>query len=574
MAARRRLTTKQFKKGIDELKEEVRLLLAEHTQPFPKDAKAQKKRIERASKSLEFFGLTYFPHYLEKPNSELHRYLCERSQKLIDHAEETGEGDKESDAAPRGNAKSTWETLILPLWCTTFKKRRFILITSDTKDQADDFVSFIQFELEMNERLAQDYPDICIPGRTWRRGTLITINGVKIRSAGAGQRMRGMRHGAMRPDLVIGDDLENEEGVESPEQRKKLENWFFKTLMKIGKKYTVFIVVGTILHYDSLLNRLLKRPGWKGRKFQSVLKWSESPLWEEWEKIFIDITVGKEKAERLADEFFERNREEMLAGTKVLWPEEEDYYYLMKMRISDGPAYFDSEKQNEPISPDECPFKPEDFHFWEEGDTHLADAPRYGALDPSMGKKSRKNDPYALMIGDYAQDILWLDIADIDRKDPDSVLEDIFTYHKKKSLSAFAGEIIQFQEYYIRRIERICHERGETLNVVTLKPNVDKGLRIMKLQPWIRNGWIRFRKHHRTLLDQLKYWPKADHDDGPDALEMLVSLIELNPVFRFEYRSVRPRPMKGGEKPGKKFSMRPPDRTAKRAGSADKFKEF
>ena len=29
--------------------------------------------------------------------------------------------------------------------------------------------------------------------------------------------------------------------------------------------------------------------------------------------------------------------------------------------------------------------------------------------------------------------------------------------------------------------------------------------------------------HHsqQTLIDQLRHWPKADHDDGPDALEML-----------------------------------------------------
>ena len=49
----------------------------------------------------------------------------------------------------------------------------------------------------------------------------------------------------------------------------------------------------------------------------------------------------------------------MLDGTDVLWPEVEDYYYLMKMRVSDGPAFFDSEKQNEPVNPEDCLFKEE-----------------------------------------------------------------------------------------------------------------------------------------------------------------------------------------------------------------------
>ena len=56
----------------------------------------------------------------------------------------------------------------------------------------------------------------------------------------------------------------------------------------------------------------------------------------------------------------------MLAGTEVLWPEVENYYYLMKMRVSDGPAFFDSEKQNEPIHPEDCLFREEWFAYWDD----------------------------------------------------------------------------------------------------------------------------------------------------------------------------------------------------------------
>jgi hypothetical protein len=49
----------------------------------------------------------------------------------------------------------------------------------------------------------------------------------------------------LKARLSNGDDLENDEAVESPDQRKKLEKWFFKALMKIGQKDTVFIILGT-----------------------------------------------------------------------------------------------------------------------------------------------------------------------------------------------------------------------------------------------------------------------------------------------------------------------------------------
>jgi ethanolamine ammonia-lyase small subunit len=32
------------------------------------------------------------------------------------------------------------------------------------------------------------------------------------------------------------------------------------------------------------------------------------------------------------------------------------------------------------------------------------------------------------------------------------------------------------------------------------------------------------------LLDQLKYFPRGDHDDGPDALEMVLREAEINQV--------------------------------------------
>lgn len=518
------LKTKQriFNKEI----ESIRALIQASAKPFPENRKAQKERVETCAKDLEHFGRTYFPHYIASPSSALHKYICAQFPELIFKSNETGEGSKEADAAPRGNAKSTWATLVLILWSAAYRYRAFPLILSETTSQAIDFISFIKAELETNERLAQDFPHLCGEGPVWRADTIITRNGVKIRGVGAGQKLRGMRHGSKRPDLVVGDDLENDESVESADQRKKLEKWFFKALMKIGQPNTVYIVIGTILHYDSLLSNLLKKPGWKGRKFKAVLKYSQSRLWEKWESIFTDISIGKEEAEAKADEFFEANREEMLEGTEVLWPEVESYYYLMKMRISDGPAYFDSEKQNEPINPEDCLFREEWIQYYDEEEVDLKGIPHAGVVDPSMGKKSKKHDPSAILGGRLKNGIIYLDIADIEKRHPDGIITDILAYHKKDPFDKFGVETVQFQEFFKDTLDKEAHKAGLTLNTVEIKNNTDKYLRIQTLQPWIKNGWIRFRKSMRKLVEQLTRYPMADHDDGPDALEMLKSLIE------------------------------------------------
>ncbi len=526
----KKLTDKKFDLEIEAIRQLIQTAAKPFADPSTGSGRAaQKQRIDRGSWDMEYFGRTYFPHYIQAPSSAFHHYICDRYPAMIRRSIETGEGDKQADAAPRGNAKSTWADLILVLWCAAYKYRSFPLIVSDTASQAEDFIQFIKAELELNERLAQDFPKLVGQGPIWRADTLITKNGIKIKGVGAGQKLRGMRHGSRRPDLVICDDLENDEAVESPDQRKKLERWFFKALMKIGQKDTVFIIIGTILHYDSLLSNLLKKPGWKGRKFKAVIRISKSSLWEQWENLFIDISIGKEEAEEVADAFFEANKKAMLEGVEVLWPEVEDYYYLMKMRISDGPAYFESEKQNEPINPEDAVFLEEWFVDWEDGDVDLKGIPRAGACDPSLGKRNKRSDPSAIMGGRMKEKILYLDLADIEQRRPDKIMTDILAHHSRDKFDRFRMETIQFQEFFARQFEQLAHEKNLTINIDDYAPNADKDLRIIRLQPWIKNGWIRFRKEHRELKRHLIYYRpknKGGPDDGPDCLEMLLGLCE------------------------------------------------
>lgn len=522
---------KSKQRVFDKEVEAIRQMIQASAKPFPDDKAAQKARKAQASLSLDFFCRTYFPHYFAKPSSRLHQYFSKRYLDMIQKAIQTGEGDKEANAAPRGNAKSTWGTFGLPLWVAAFRKRKFALIVSETRSQAESFLSFIKLELETNERLQQDFPELVGEGPKWTADQIITRNGIKIQAAGAGQKLRGLRHGNCRPDLVVVDDLENDESVESPEQRRKLENWFFKALMKIGQPDTVFIVVGTILHYDSLLSRLLVKPGWKGQKFKAVMKWSPAvKRWEEWERIYADITVGKDIAEAAADNYFITHQEEMLRGTEVLWPEMEPYYYLMKMRVSDGPAYFESEKQNEPINPEDAVFLEEWIQYYDEDEVDLSGLKHAGSCDPSLGKKSKHADPSAIMGGRMKNHIIYLDVADIEKRHPDQIMTDILVYHERDRFDEFAMEEIQFQEFFSQSFQKEAHAKGLTMNVKAVKPNTDKDLRIVTLQPWIKNGWIKFRRAGMgELIRHLIYYRpkgKGGHDDGPDALEMLKSLLE------------------------------------------------
>jgi hypothetical protein len=90
----------------------------------------------------------------------------------------------------------------------------------------------------------------------------------------------------------------------------------------------------------------------------------------------------------------------MDAGAVLLWPEAEDLYTLMCMRVESGRTAFEREKQGSPINPESCEF-PESYfrpHIWFDAwPTELQ--LKTIALDPSKGSDARRGDYSALVLG-------------------------------------------------------------------------------------------------------------------------------------------------------------------------------
>ena len=150
----------------------------------------------------------------------------------------------------------------------------------------------------------------------------------------------------------------------------------------------------------------------------------------------------------------------------------------------------------------------------------------YCSIDPSMGSSSNKADPSAILIGALQPNGM-IDIiqADIQKRHPDSIMEAIFDYHRQYQFERIVIEEVQFQQLFKDLVIKEGAKRKLYPPVEGVRPINDKTLRISKLQPHIKNGLIRFRRNQSIFLEQLKYFPKASHDDGPDALEMLFNLI-------------------------------------------------
>lgn len=513
MASAAKTSRRTFLDDIARYSAEFRQVIEAEVDGFDPDPQAQAERRQRAWNSFEYFARTYFPHYVKKANSRLHDYLYQRLPEIADSLR----AETDAIAAPRGEAKSTITSQIFVLWCVITERKWYAMIGMDAFDQAAIMLEAIKAELEGNPRLAMDFPESCGGGgRVWQAGVIVTRNDRKIEAVGSGKRIRGRRHGPHRPDLFVGDDLENDENVRTPEQRDKLQGWITKAVLKLGgagEKFDV-IIIGTILHYDSVLARLLKNPLWRSAKFKAIIQWpGNMMLWDEWETLILS------QGEALADAFYQSHQPEMDAGAEVSWPAGRPLVELMKIRARDGHASFDSELQNDPLSDDDAPFV-KAIRFWV---NRLAEWLFFGACDPSMGKAGASRDPSALLVGGYNRETGILDVVEalIKKRLPDRIIEDIIALQIQYRCLLWGVESVQFQEFLRTELVKRSAIRGVPVPARAVQQHADKTLRIETLQPHCANGLIRLHPSQATLIEQLRHFPKADHDDGPDALEML-----------------------------------------------------
>lgn len=498
---------------------------------------------------MEFFGRAYFPHYFSRPSPEFHRELDAIWQQGVLKgrypltATDTKTisrlpGVRRAVAAPRGHAKSTNLTFKGTMHSTLYGYKHYPIIISDSSEQAEGFLDNIRVEFEENTAILEDFGPLA--GSVWRSNVLVTKTNIKIEAIGSGKKIRGRKHRNWRPDLIILDDVENDENVRTPEQRKKLKDWFDKAVSKCGDDYTDIVYIGTLLHYDSLLAKTLANPAYRSIKYKAVIRFSQADdLWQQWETIFTDLSNDDREADALA--FFQAHKAAMLEGTQVLWEEKLSYYDLMVMRVSEGEASFNSEEQNEPINPDDCLFMEEWFDYYNEAEVNFGDPTFdfFGFIDPSLGKTKRSDFSAIVTLAKHkGSGYMYVVDADIERRHPDRIIADVLA--KERWLRASFGhgyrklgaETNQFQWFLKEELAKASAKAGLYLPIEEVQQTSDKVMRVQTLQPDVKNKYIKFNRRHKRLLEQLTQFPMGAHDDGPDALEGARSIAKKVKRFR------------------------------------------
>ena len=487
--------------------------------------KAAARAVEAARRKHDTAGLTnfewarrYVPGSVPDDPSILHRELDP-----VLAARRGKRGQRTCIIAPRGSAKSTYVTFIDNLRDICEGRESFIVLVSDTATQAKMFAANIRRELESNPRIREDYPQAYGAGALWNKAEFKTRNGVMVMAAGGDTGLRGALVDYNRPSKIVVDDPEGDKGARSAAVRSAVWDTFTKSTLKLGDTNTNVDVIGTVMHRECLVGRVRDTlPGWKKVEYNSIVNWPDRmDLWHEWESIFLDL--WNPESEQQAEDFIKANYDEMHAGAVVLWPEHESLAHLMKIRAMEGHTSFESEKQNNPVNPEDCEWP----------SSYFDNAPRFEKwpesyrvrvmyLDPSKGKDAKRGDYSAFTLLQVGDDGTLYVECDMKRRPVERIVLDGVSLMRDFKPQFFGCEANQFQELLADTFYRQVKDAGIAASIVKDENLLNKVVRIRTIGGDLEHQRIAFRRTPMTemLISQLRDFPDPSvHDDGPDSLE-------------------------------------------------------
>lgn len=515
--------------AADPRDEGVRLALVDHIQEHHPHLRAELERWEAGTLRPGAWNRRFLPEYFAKlaPADFHHRFDDDL------HRLHTRRGSRLSYIAPRGGAKSTWNTLAYPLRCALEGWEPYTLILSDSTEQAAELLGHIKTELETNEQLAAVYRDSAGVGPEWSGGRIRLRNGALIQALGTGKKARGRRNRSARPSLIIFDDIQSNKDITSPTYRARAWQWATREVIPAGDERTNYISVGSALHAEACSVRFAILPGWIARTFPAVHGWpTRVDLWDRYVQLACDGS-GDDKAERAAA-FLAANSDEMHRGARSYWPERWTLAQLMLQRAAMGANGFLGEYQGVPATLEgaEWPgeYFPDTDAFWFDewpGGALL----KVLALDPSKGTDGKGTDYQSqVWIGVYVVDqrYVFLVDADLDRLGVVAMCERTAALVQRfnaaggpRPVDSVVCEENGTMGLLQPALDAACVRTGVVIPYLLRTATDPKAFRIRaQVGPPLSRAQLRFRRTpgSRMLVEQLKSFPFADHDDGPDAL--------------------------------------------------------
>lgn len=432
-------------------------------------------------------------------------------------------------AAPRGFGKTSIAAMAKPGKAILFKQIPFIVYINKSETASTMQTDNLRRELVTSKEIKAFFGSVKTrnPGaeefdEQFSKKAWVAYD-TFILPRGAGQQVRGVLFKNSRPGLIIIDDLEDPELIESKNYRDKLFQWLYADVMKavprIGpeSKTWKIIYIDTLKHEDSVLQRLLDSPDWKSVRLEAC----------------------DDEFKSIAPEYMSD------AEIRVEW----------QRHVEAGQTdVFFRELRNLPISTKDSSFQSSYFKYYnippekafrEGTDLKLHDAElsldkgieTVVIVDPAKTTNMSSADSAIVGVGLdlMAGRLLVRDIIS-KRMKPDELYKETFDMARRLEAKVLGVETTGLEEFIKQPIKNYMFRKGVFCEIVWLRArggvNDEKGKvkRIKSLIPYYRLGYI----YHNAscqeigkLEQQLTMYPRSKLWDIMDALAYIIEMMEL-----------------------------------------------
>lgn len=464
-----------------------------------KMSEARKKALARqiegrirklnAEESLEVFMRTYGADHFTEEFGPAQLELIHTLEKSLNKS------SRIVRAEPREFGKTTIIEWFI-LWCILYDKKKFIVYVCDSRDQSSLVIQMIRDELESNEPILLDFGDIT-GKETWGKFEILTKTKCRVMARGAKSRMRGLKSGKNRPDLAVIDDVENDKNTQTTDLRDQLWNWVRRVVINMVSRDGDIICVGTVLHWDSILMRIIKDGAWNSKIIAALDENGESNWPAHWPK------------DRL-----EQKKKEI------------------------GGEAFSQEYMNDPIDIESQAFRSAHLRTYKLSEKNFEENPynihhHYMTWDPAWSGNKRSHYTAMMVIAVDGENNWWVrDIYQEHATETEAI--NMFFHLQGKYGCMRQGMETVFRQISLKQaMQDEMRKRNVFFDIESLKSNMsDKEKRIRGLVPRWEMGTIYLPIDHpkfKHLVDELFQFPKAQTDDMVDALAYLLQIASPPP---------------------------------------------
>lgn len=424
-------------------------------------------------------------------------------------------------AAPRGHAKSSGITLGYGLATLLFRERKFMLLVSDTESQAALFLGNFKQQLQDNQELIdlfglkRNVDGKVVFEKETETDIIVEFNdGHKFRIIvkGAEQKLRGLLWNGSRPDIILCDDMENDELVMNKDRREKMRRWFNAALLPCISDKGVVRLVGTVLHMDSLLERLMPKQKHPSTRHTELKTYMLRPVGS-----WISVKY------RAHNEDF----------SLLLWPQKKDAEFFRAKREDAREQgmldIYSQEYLNNPIDESSAYFKRGDFLSLKDEDKKLQ-LNYFITADLAISEAERADYSVFLVAGVDENKMLHVRDVIRERLDGREIVDMFIALQRKYNPIAIGVEDMQVSKSIGPFLNEEMHRHQQFINLLLLKHGgKDKQTRARSIQARMRAKGIKFDKEgdwYNGFEEECIRFPRDKHDDQVDAFAYLGLMLD------------------------------------------------